>query len=115
MAEYKNIGEYFSLFGPTAAAGGSGSTNRQQIILFVGVLAGAVSRVVYGVLADHAPIAWQPFVVALIVSVVCFPALYYSGGLSKKRLNFVHWAFAFQNGFFWTVTFDALAKKAMGT
>jgi hypothetical protein len=106
-----SIGRYFSLLQTTAVFGGAGSESKSQVGLFVGVLLGALSKVVFDALSKRAAINWGDFVLATIASFVVFPQLYYSGGLSKKKVSFAHWTFAFQNGFFWSVALDALTKK----
>jgi hypothetical protein len=109
------IGDYFSLYGPSPVLGGSaGSENRRQLQLFGGVALGAVSKVIYDAFTGAGGLGWKLFVVALIASLVVFPQLYYSGGLNKKKLTFAHWAFAFQNGFFWSVALSQLTKHVAG-
>ena len=114
MDNYQNVREYFSLLGPRPVFGGSGAENRSQVQLFIGVVLGAVSKVLYDVLTDGGAVSWKPFVIALIVSIVVFPQLYYFGGLNRRKLSFAHWTFAFQNGFFWSFTFGALVSKFSG-
>jgi hypothetical protein len=109
----KDIKDYFSLWGPRPVMGGAGSADRRQIFLFVGVVLGALSKVLYDSLTGGT-VGWKEIALALIGGIVVFPKLYYSGGLSRRKLTFVHWMLAFQNGFFWSVTFDALAKKLGG-
>ena len=111
MDKFTSVGRYFSLQQSTAVLGGSGTQNRSQIVLFLGVLLGALTKVIYDALSKHTVMNWGDFAVATIASFVVFPQLYYSGGLSKKKLSFAHWTFAFQNGFFWSVAFAALLKK----
>jgi hypothetical protein len=106
-----NLIDYFSLYRQVPVLGKSGTENRRQIQLYLGVLAGAVCKVIYDVFATNSLPQWQPFIVALIVSLVVFPQLYYSGGLNKPKLSFAHWALAFQNGFFFNVAFGELTKK----
>jgi hypothetical protein len=111
----QRISDYFSLYGPTAVLGGTaGSENKRQLQLFGGVALGAICKVIYDALTDVGSLGWKVFVVALIASLVVFPQLYYSGGLSRKKLTFAHWALAFQNGFFWSVALSQLAKKLGG-
>ena len=94
--------------------GNSGSENRRQVILFVGVALGAASKVAYDALGAGGSPHWKSTLAALIASLVVFPQLYYSGGLSKRKLSFAHWTLAFQSGFFWSVALDGLAKRLGG-
>ncbi|MBL8169698.1 MAG: hypothetical protein JNJ50_16190 [Acidobacteria bacterium] len=110
MASYQKIKEYFSLLESRPVLGGSGSEQHSQAWLFIGVVLGAIAKVVYDLLVNGGAVGWKPFLIALIVSIVVFPQLYYSGGLNRRKLSFAHWTFAFQNGFFWSTTFDALSK-----
>ena len=116
MADQWTIKDYFSLWGPVPVLGASGSENRRQITLFLGVSAGAASKVLYDAFSTP-PVSfdWKSLVPALIASVVVFPQLYYSGGLNKRKLSFAHWTFAFQNGFFWSVALSGIAKKLAAT
>jgi hypothetical protein len=111
----QGVSDYFSLYGPTAVLGGTaGSENKRQLQLFAGVALGAVCKVIYDALTGAGDMGWRIFIVALIASLVIFPQLYYSGGLNKKKLSFAHWAFAFQNGFFWSVALAQLTKHVAG-
>jgi hypothetical protein len=94
--------------------GKKGVENRRQGWLFAGVALGAVCKVLYDAFDTAAMLDWKPFLIALIASVVVFPQLYYTGGLSRRKLSFAHWALAFQNGFFWNVALSALFKKFGG-
>jgi hypothetical protein len=105
-----NLIDYFSLYRQVPVLGKSGTENRRQIQLYLGVLAGAACKVIYDVVSANSPPRWQAFIIALIISLVVFPQLYYSGGLNKRKLSFAHWALAFQNGFFFNVAFGELAK-----
>lgn len=111
MVDYKNIREYFSLLGPYAAAGNGGVGYREQVSLFIGVILGSLSKVVYDALTRGGAVDWKQAVIAVIASFVIFPQLYYSGGLNKRKLSFAHWTFAFQNGFFWSVALGSLMAK----
>jgi hypothetical protein len=111
LADYKAIGEYFSLFGPRAVLGGAGTENERQIRLFLGVIIGASSKAVYDAITNATSLEWKSFVIALIVSFVLFPQLYYSGGLNKKKISFAHWALAFQHGFFWSIALGKLSSS----
>jgi hypothetical protein len=46
-AEYKGIVDYFSLWQTTPVMGGTGAENKRQIVLFIGVILGALAKVVY--------------------------------------------------------------------
>ena len=91
--------------------GGVGTGNKSQVYLFAGVLLGALCKVIYDALQPNGEFYIKTIIIAVIVSVVIFPQLYYSGGLDKRKLSFAHWTLAFQNGFFWTVAFAELSKK----
>jgi hypothetical protein len=108
----RSFKDYFSLWGPRAVFSTKGSENRRQIVLFLGVAAGAASKVLYDAFVST-PINtdWKPLVLALIASIVVFPQLYYYGGLDKRKLSFAHWTFAFQNGFFWSVALSRIAPN----
>jgi hypothetical protein len=107
---WKKINDYFSLWGKKAILGSGGVENRRQVILFVGVAIGAASKSVYDAFVADTTLRPGSLVVALIASVVVFPQLYYTGGLDKKELSFAHFALAFQNGFFWSIALDQIAK-----
>ena len=109
-----SIGEYFALKGPVPVFGGAGAGTRSQVYLFIGVLLGACSKMLYDVATADGAIGWKSAIIAVIVSVVIFPQLYYTGGLDKRKLSFAHWTLAFQNGFFWSVAFHELVAKAAG-
>ena len=100
-------GNYFSLLSTVPAAGGAGTLQRRQIILYLGVLAGALSSVVYDFLSSGSSFNnYAPFFLALIASVVTFPAIYKTAGLNRGRITWAKWATAFQNGFFWSIIMD---------
>jgi hypothetical protein len=107
----RSFRDYFALYGPTPVMGGGGTGNRSQVYLFFGVLLGALCKVIYDALQPEGALYIKTIIIAVIVSVVIFPQLYYSGGLDKRKLSFAHWTLAFQNGFFWTVAFAELSKK----
>jgi peptidoglycan biosynthesis protein MviN/MurJ (putative lipid II flippase) len=97
---------------------GSGSgTGKSQAILFVGVLAGALSKILYDYFYTEtaqsvgATVSVGTVVIACIASIVIFPKLYYVGGLDQRKLSFAHWTLAFQNGFFWNVAFAEIASR----
>jgi hypothetical protein len=110
LAEFKNLSDYFSLWGPPRPVFGTGD-NRRQVYLFIGVIFGAIAKNIYDALTGAAALEWKTLVVALIASFVVFPQLYYSGGLNRRKLSFAHWTFAFQNGFFWSVALTELSRK----
>lgn len=91
--------------------GRSGTGTRSQVYLFAGVVLGAAAKAIYDALVGDVGFQWPSIVIAIIVSFVIFPQLYYTGGLDRKRLSFAHWTLAFQNGFFWSVAFDQIAKE----
>lgn len=107
----RSLNEYFSLWSEEAALGPKGQTRHRQIKLYLGVLLGALSKVVYDALvgANEGSFELASFLVAAIASIVVFPQFYYQGGLNKGKLTFAKWCFAFQNGFFWSVAMSALA------
>ena len=92
-------------------AGQKEASNRDQVILFFGVALGASAKVVYDAITVSSAANVSAFAVALIASVVIFPQLHYTGGLNKKKLSFAHWALAFQNGFFWSIALDQIARR----
>jgi hypothetical protein len=95
---------------------GSGSgTGKSQAILFVGVLAGALSKISYDYFSEGTTQSIGAVVLAFIASVVIFPQLYYVGGLDQRKLSFAHWTLAFQNGFFWNVAFAEIASRMNAT
>lgn len=104
----KGIIYYFSLWSEEAVFGVTGSVKRREFKLFLGVLLGALSEVLYSALTSADDINFVKFLIALIASVVVFPTLYYQGGLNKGALNFTKFCLAFQNGFFWSVTMASL-------
>lgn len=108
--QYRSVQDYFSLWYVYPVLGGKGTEQTRQIILFLGVIVGAICRVLYDFLAGG-PLDWKGFAIAAIVSIVIFPQLYYSGGLNRKAVSFAHWAFAFQNGFFWSVALSKLTER----
>jgi hypothetical protein len=79
-------------------------------VLFLGVLLGAASKIVYDVVESGGLFEWKAFVVAAIASVVIFPYVYSNAGLNRGKATFAKWCLAFQNGFFWSVTMAALSK-----
>jgi hypothetical protein len=103
--------DYFSLNGPVPVLGGAGTGSRRQIQLFIGVLLGALSKVLYDSLLAGAAPRWEAAAIAIIASVVVFPQLYYVGGLDKRPISFAHWTLAFQNGFFWSIALDRLVAS----
>jgi hypothetical protein len=105
------VAGYFSLSGPRPMLGAGEASNRDQVVLFIGVALGASAKVVYDALVGGGAINASAFVVALIASLVVFPQLHDTGGLNRKKLSFAHWALAFQNGFFWSVAFDQIAQQ----
>jgi hypothetical protein len=109
-----SITDYFALKGPVPVFGGVGSSSRTQAYLFIGVLLGALSKMVYDAITSEPHSSWGSAFLAVIVSIVIFPQLYYTGGLDKKQLSFAHWTLAFQNGFFWSIAFHQLATKFAG-
>jgi hypothetical protein len=90
LAEYRNLGDYFSLWGPRPVFGGQGAENRRQISLFIGVALGAASKAVYDALTGTGLLEWKTLLIGAIASLVIFPQLYYTGGLSRRRLSFAH-------------------------
>ena len=104
------IKKYFSLEGPRAVFGASGTEMKSQIVLYVGVLLGALAKEIY-VYFDKGEFHASSLALAAIASVVIFPQLYYVGGLDKRPLSFAHGTLAFQNGFFWSITLAELAKR----
>ena len=114
MDNYRGFKDYFSLWGPSPVFGPGGSENRRQISLFAGVILGALSKLLYDALGPGGSADWKQIPIAMIASVVVFPQLYYSGGLSKRKLTFAHWTFAFQNGFFWSVALGRVISKFGG-
>jgi hypothetical protein len=110
-----NLKDYFALRGPVPVmGGGSGTGNRPQVYLFLGVLLGAVSKLFYDMVTVGSTVSWGAAGVAVIASFVMFPQLYYTGGLDRKKLSFAHWTLAFQNGFFWSVALDQIAARMSG-
>ena len=105
------IKKYFSLEGPRAVMGASGTKMRSQVVLFLGVLFGAIAKEVYSYFDNALAVSASSLIVAAIASGVVFPQLYYVGGLDKRPLSFAHWTFAFQNGFFWSVTLAEIANR----
>ena len=101
--------DYFSLWSEVPALGGPGRARTRQAVLFVGVLVGALSKVVYDAAQSSGPMEWLAFAVAAVASVVVFPYVYYHAGLNRGQLTLAKWCLAFQNGFFWSVTMGALA------
>ena len=73
---------------------------------------GALAKVFYDWLAIQQPSAlgWAPFAAAAIASLVAFPYIYEKAGLNRGSLTFAKWTVGFQNGFFWSVTIDAISK-----
>ena len=105
--------ERFALRGPAEPVlGGGGAKGRAQIYLYIGVLAGTLSKLAFDSITAGGRFDAPAIIVAVIVSIVVFPQLYYAGGLDKRKLSLAHWAFAFQNGFFWSVAFAALSARA---
>lgn len=104
---FEKIIDYFSLVSTEPLAGGTG-TNR-QVKLYIGVLLGALSKVIYDLLASGEGVSFSSFLIAAIASVVVFPHIYKEAGLNKGPLTFSKWCLAFQNGFFWGVTMGALS------
>ena len=99
---------YFVLSSTVPAAGGIGTLQRRQIVLYLGVLAGALSNVIYNLLGSGPNFSYVPFVLALIASVVTFPGIYKQAGLNRGRITWAKWATAFQNGFFWSIAMGQL-------
>ncbi|MBA1144186.1 hypothetical protein [Mesorhizobium neociceri] len=109
----QRIENYFSLWGAYPVMGAQGVENRRQVVLYFGVVLGAVAKAAYDFLSQAAgSFTWSDAFIALIVSMVVFPQLYYTAGLNKARMSFAHFTLAFQNGFFWGVAFDQLANRA---
>ena len=107
------LSQKFALYGPAEPVLGADSgRKRAQVYLFLGVLAGALSKLAYDSITGGEQFAPLGIVVAVIVSIVIFPQLYYAGGLDRRQLSFAHWALAFQNGFFWSVAFSELSARA---
>jgi len=111
LAEYHSLADYFSLWGPRPVFGNKGAENRRQVSLFIGVALGAACKVVYDALSLAGVLEWKSFLIAMIASIVIFPQLYYTGGLSRRKVSLAHWTLAFQNGFFWSVALSALFGK----
>ncbi|MDN3272631.1 hypothetical protein QWJ07_00160 [Frankia sp. RB7] len=107
-----NIINYFSLWTTVPELGGSsGQSHVRQPLILLGVLLGALAKVVYDWLTSQAAsLSWQPFAVAAIAGLVAFPYLYEKAGLNRGRLTLAKWLLAFQNGFFWSVAMDAISK-----
>lgn len=103
--------DYFSLWTVVPAMGGSGTVKFRQVKLYVGVLFGALSKVVYDYLVGDGSIDYGAFLIAAIASIVVFPHIYYQSGLNKGHLTFAKWCLAFQSGFFWGVTMGALSSQ----
>lgn len=105
------IVDYFSLW-TTVSALGEGQNRIRQPVIFLGVLLGALSKVLYDWLTAQQPSAlgWAPFAVAAIASLVAFPRIYEKAGLNRGQLTLAKWAVGFQNGFFWSVAIDAISK-----
>lgn len=111
----RSLTETFALYGPAEPVlGADGGRKRAQIYLFLGVMAGAASKLVYDSIVGGETLEPIGFVIAAIVSLVIFPQLYYAGGLDRRKLTFAHWTLAFQNGFFWSVAFSELSTRASG-
>lgn len=106
------VAEYFSLKGPKPVFGASGVEMKSQVMLFIGVLLGALSKEAYNFFDVASQISIASIAIAAIASVVVFPQLYYVGGLDKRPLSFAHWTLAFQNGFFWSVAMSELVNRA---
>jgi hypothetical protein len=105
--------DYFSLWTTVPELGGPAAQSRiRQPLLFLGVLLGALAKVIYDWLTapQTSGLAWQPFVVATIAGIVAFPYIYEKAGLNRGRLTFAKWTVSFQNGFFWSVAMDALSR-----
>lgn len=102
----RTITDYFSLWGKVAVLGGEGFERRRQIILYVGVLLGALAKIVFDHFMGTEDAAWAMTIPAFIASIVIFPYVYYKGGLDAGELNFGKWAIAFQNGFFWVAILE---------
>ncbi len=103
--------DYFSLWTTVPVLGGSAQSRIRQPVLFLGVLLGALAKVIFDWLTTQtSALAWQPFVVAAIAGIVAFPYIYEKAGLDRGRLTFAKWTVAFQNGFFWSVAMDAISK-----
>jgi hypothetical protein len=113
------ISDYFSLWtdvpafsAKKAAAPAEGTLKRRQPILFLGVLLGALAKVVYDHFMSGAAFDWKQLVPAAIASVVSFPALYSAAGLKRRGdLTFAKWCVAFQHGFFWQSVIEQIGKK----
>jgi hypothetical protein len=109
----RRLSETFALYGPTEPVlGTDAGRKRAQVYLFLGVLAGAASKIVYDSLTEGATLDPIAFLVAIIISLVIFPQLYYAGGLDRRKLSFAHWTLAFQNGFFCSIAFAELVARA---
>jgi hypothetical protein len=86
--------------------GGKGFENRRQLVLYVGVLLGALAKIAFDHFSGGETAVLTMTIPALIASIVIFPYVYYKGGLDQGDLNFGKWAIAFQSGFFWTAIIE---------
>jgi hypothetical protein len=102
--------DYFALRSDVPELGSGGRGTESQAILFLGVVLGAVSKVIYQAIQAHGIIEWRSLIIALIASVVTFPYIYDHAGLRRGGLTLAKWCSAFQNGFFWSVAMAALSK-----
>lgn len=90
--------------------GTSGARTKREMILYLGVLAGALAHEVFLCARDGVALNWGALVSAAIASIVVFPTIYREGGLSHGEMRFTKWCIAFQNGFFWGVLLPEIAR-----
>lgn len=103
---------YFLLPTEVPAFGGAGTTSKNQPFYFLGVLLGALAKVLYDHFASAKPFQWGQLLVAAIASIVTFPTIYKSAGLSRKgQITFAKWCIAFQYGFFWQSVIEMAGAK----
>jgi hypothetical protein len=114
--------EYFALLTDEPAfsarktvAQEEGTLKKAQPIFFIGVLAGALAKVIYDHFMSGVAFHWGHLVAAAIGSIVSFPAIYNAAGLKRRGdMSLAKWCVAFQHGFFWQVVMQEIGKKTGG-
>jgi hypothetical protein len=100
---------WFSLERPIFGGKGKAAGVDRQIVLFTGVLAGALGQWLFeGVRNRNFPLGG--LLLGLIASLVTFPVIYYNAGLDKTKVTFVKWCLAFQSGFFWPSILEQVGR-----
>ena len=111
MGGLSGVRSYFNLEGVEVLFGGGGTRTARELSLYIGVLLGALSKVIYDASVGDAPVEARGFVLAAIGSIVSFPALFRKAHLNKGPLNPMKYFVAFQNGFFWSLVLDGIARQ----